>query len=399
MTKWRADGLPVSAEATPAPKAGKLQDHPRGRAGEDRLPELVAAAGDRKNHVLLDALGPEYHYGAAAFFNKQGHIPNAVLMTAEDFYNADKTFKSPQEIRRMLAAGIRADQEVHSHCGGGGAAAVPYFAIRHIAGPPEGEALGGVADGLAAGRSRPCVLDLRRARDDARHRWLHSWGGKMMRMFGVARVSVVDVRAPSAYAQGHVPFAVNVTGETSGGMRRTRASSRSCWSLGRGHHARSRDRLRRRRDPRCGTRLPRAREARAEEGLDLHGLARIPGVARKMARHNFGVTKEATIVGKPAKPTDMAVAPVSYVPALKEGTILADPKAGGGPFPKVFIASGAAVPARAMDGKVVHVPYTDLLKADGTPKAAKDIWARSPRRACRATPRSSPSPTTRARRP
>ena len=24
---------------------------------------------------------------------------------------------------------------------------------------------------------------------------------------------------------------------------------------------------------------------------------------------------------------------------------------------------------------VVHVPYTDLLKPDGTPKAAKDIWA------------------------
>jgi len=32
------------------------------------------------------------------------------------------------------------------------------------------------------------------------------------------------------------------------------------------------------------------------------------------------------------------------------------------------------VPAKAQDGKVVHVPYTDLLNADGTPKAAKDIW-------------------------
>jgi hypothetical protein len=94
-----------------------------------------------------------------------------------------------------------------------------------------------------------------------------------------------------------------------------------------------------------------------------------------MARHSFAVTKEATIVGKPAKPTDMAVAPTNYVPAVKDGTILADPKAGGGPFPKVFVASGAAVPGRAMDGKVVHVPYTDLLKPDGTPKAAKDIWA------------------------
>jgi 3-mercaptopyruvate sulfurtransferase SseA len=26
------------------------------------------------------------------------------------------------------------------------------------------------------------------------------------------------------------------------------------------------------------------------------------------------------------------------------------------------------------EGKVIHVPYTDLLNANGTPKAANDIW-------------------------
>lgn len=25
-------------------------------------------------------------------------------------------------------------------------------------------------------------------------------------------------------------------------------------------------------------------------------------------------------------------------------------------------------------GKVIHVPYTELLNADGTPKAANDLW-------------------------
>ena len=56
-------------------------------------------------------------------------------------------------------------------------------------------------------------------------------------------------------------------------------------------------------------------------------------------------------------------------------------------------------PRAAVDGKVVHVPYTELLEARrhaqgreghlGDPRA---------RRACRATPSSSPSPTIRARR-
>jgi len=59
---------------------------------------------------------------------------------------------------------------------------------------------------------------------------------------------------------------------------------------------------------------------------------------------------------------------------LRKGLIVADPKSTQGLYPKVFIASGANVPARAQDGKVVHVPYIDLLNANGTPKAAKEIW-------------------------
>jgi 3-mercaptopyruvate sulfurtransferase SseA len=54
--------------------------------------------------------------------------------------------------------------------------------------------------------------------------------------------------------------------------------------------------------------------------------------------------------------------------------IITDPKSTQGLYPKVFVASGEKVPAKAQDGTVVHVPYTDLLNADGTPKAAKDIW-------------------------
>jgi thiosulfate/3-mercaptopyruvate sulfurtransferase len=100
-----------------------------------------------------------------------------------------------------------------------------------------------------------------------------------------------------------------------------------------------------------------------------------PDLLDKMARAGFGITKDATIVGAPKKPTDMAVRPVAYTASEREGVTIADAKSPGGVYPKVFIASGAAVPARAVDGKVIHVPYTELLKPDGTPKAAKDIWA------------------------
>jgi 3-mercaptopyruvate sulfurtransferase SseA len=70
----------------------------------------------------------------------------------------------------------------------------------------------------------------------------------------------------------------------------------------------------------------------------------------------------------------LSIPPTTYPGNVRKNVIIADAKSTHGVYPKVFIASGKDVPAKAQDGKVVHVPYTDLLNADGTPKAAKDIW-------------------------
>jgi len=59
---------------------------------------------------------------------------------------------------------------------------------------------------------------------------------------------------------------------------------------------------------------------------------------------------------------------------VRKDVIITDPKDTRGVYPKVFIASGKDIPAQVHDGQVVHLPYTDLLNADGAPKAAKDIW-------------------------
>ena len=49
-----------------------------------------------------------------------------------------------------------------------------------------------------------------------------------------------------------------------------------------------------------------------------------------------------------------------------------------GPYPKVYVASGrqapTQVPAMAPAGKVVHLPVTEVVQANGAPKAAKDLW-------------------------
>jgi 3-mercaptopyruvate sulfurtransferase SseA len=374
MAKWQAEGLPVSKDATPPPRPGTFKVTRANEQIRTRPAELVAASGDRKANVLVDAMGVDNHYGAGQF-GRGGHIPWAVSMPAEDFFNADKTFKSPDEIRRMAAHfGIRPDQEVHSHCGGGGAAAVPYFALKHLAGHSRVKlSVESQMGWLKDERELPYwTYGAPAMMRDAE--WLPAWGGRMMRMYGVSNVSVVDVRGAEAYAQGHVPFAVNVPAD----------SFRS--------HANDPKKLA---ELLGSSGVDPAHEAVVVSGGGITKEAALAYVMLerlgqkkvsifvdpldsvesldKLARANFGLTKEATIVGKPAKPTDMAVAPASYVPTMKEGVVAAPGPAGM--HPKVFIASGAAVPARPVEGKVVHVPYTQLLKPDGSPKAAKDIWA------------------------
>jgi 3-mercaptopyruvate sulfurtransferase SseA len=206
--------------------------------------------------------------------------------------------------------------------------------------------------------------------------WLQSWGGPMMRMYGVSRVSVVDVRSPEAYSQGHVPFALNVPGDAfRGNAKDLRKLAELLGASG----------------------VDPSNEAVIVSGggitkdaalayvmLEKLGQKKVSIITDpfdsvdtldKMARMGFGITKDATIVGKPAKPTDLAVPPANYAASVREGVAISDAKAAGGAYPKVFIASGASVPARPVEGKVIHVPYKELLKPDGSPKAAKDIWS------------------------
>ena len=171
LAKWQALGGAVTKEATPKPVPGTIRLSALDQTVRVRLPEFLVATGDPERNVLLEALEPSYFFGGAAFFNRGGHVPHATLMPSTDFFNADKTFKSPPEIQRMLDhQGIRRDQQIHTYCGGGGAAAVPFFALKYLLDYPPGQAVSRVADGLVAGRARTARVDLRRAAPAARHR-------------------------------------------------------------------------------------------------------------------------------------------------------------------------------------------------------------------------------------
>lgn len=375
FAKWQADGLAVTKDPTPAPKAGTFRITKINEAERTRPAELVTASGDRPAHVLVDAMGLEYHHGATQFFNKGGHIPNAVSLPAEDFFNADKTFKSPAEIKRMLAHyAIRPEQQVHAHCGGGGAAAVPYFALKYLADHPKVKLsiesqMGWLQDERGLPFWTYAAPGMMRETE-----WLQAWGGKMLRMYGISRLSVVDVRPAAAYAQGHIPFAVSVPAETftaHAGDPRKLAEVLGSSGVDASHEALV--------VSGAGVTKEAAlayvmleRMGQKKVSIFTDSLETVESLD-KLSRGGLGVTKEATFVGAPRKPGEVAVPPTTYPAVLRNEVTVAS--ANGGAYPRVFIASGAAVSAKAPGGKVVHIPYTQLLNDNGSPKAAKEIHA------------------------
>jgi thiosulfate/3-mercaptopyruvate sulfurtransferase len=370
LAKWMAGGGAVTKDPTPAPAPGTFRVT---RALEElrvRLPEFLVASGDPKSHALVEALEPSSHYGQTTFFDRRGHVPYATMLPTEELFNADKTFKSPAEIRRMLDhLGIKPEQQVHSYCGGGLAASVPFFALKYLAGYSkvklyQESQLEWMRDerGLPLWTySAPYLM-----REAS---WLKGWSSAMVRMFDVSKVSVVDVRAPEAYQLGHLPFALNVPADRID--RHLREPAQLAELLGR-----------------AGIDPSHEAVVVSEGGLDeraalaflaLHasGQQRVsilmPSTER-WAELGHEVTRTPTAVGPKKSPMDPSIVPVAYASAARANVMVFDPETTRGLYPKVYVASGNTLPARKVEGRVVHLPYTSLLDANSQPKPAGDLW-------------------------
>jgi thiosulfate/3-mercaptopyruvate sulfurtransferase len=369
LFKWEAGGGAVTKDPTPAPAKGTFRI---AKVNEDvrvRLPEFLVASGDTKNNALVEALDTSYHYGETKFFGSAGHIPHAINLPVADFYNADKTFKSPEELRRMMAyLGIKPEQQIHSHCGGGVAAAVPFFAMKFLLDYPKVKLYKeSQLEWLRDERNLPfwTYAAPNMMRESV---WVSGWGSPMMRMYGVANMSVVDVRPADAYNLGHVPFAVNISADV---FKR---------------HIQQPEKLPALLGP-AGVDAAHEAVIVSEGGLnESSALAYV--MLQRLGQKKVSIlldsvddwgmsgqqlTKEPTIVGARKTPKDMVVPAVVYAGDLRDDIAIKDATRTKGYYPKVFLASGGKMPAKAQEGKVVHVPYASLLNAGGKPKPAKEI--------------------------
>ena len=370
LSKWRAVGGAVTKEPTPAPQKGSFRITKVNENVRVKLPEFLTASGDPKNHALVEALDATWHFGETAFFDRPGHIPNGIMLPSVDFFNADKTFKSADEIKRMdTYVGIKPEQQVYTYCGGGIAASVPFFALKFIADYPkvklyQESELGWLQDerGLPYWTYDAPLL-MRETN------WLKTWGGKMMRTYDVSRISVVDVRPADVFKQGHMPYALNIPADVfKSNMNNPEKLAEILGQAGvnASHEAVV--------ISDAGLNSSSAIAFFMLEGLGQKRVSVFMDSIDKWLESGLEVTKDPTAVGPKKGPGDLSIPTTIYPTNSRKNTLIADATSTQGLYPKIFVASGKAVPAKTPDGKVVHVPYTDLLNAGGKPKAAKDIW-------------------------
>jgi len=369
LAKWKATGGVVTKDPTPRPAPGTFHITKTEEGARAHLGDVLVASGDPSHTTLVEALEPSQHYGADKFFDRAGHVPNAIMTPSDDYFNADKTFKSPEEIRRMLSyLGVTPDHPVYSHCGGGIAATVPYFAMKFMLDYPDVKLYKeSQLEYLRDDRGLPFwTYD---APQMVREKtWLAGWNARMLRMFGASRLSVVDVRPAAAFDQSHVPFAINIPADV---FRRELASpERLAQYLGAAGVDMNEEAVIISR----GGLNPDS--ALAYLALEQLGQKKVSVLSDSVDDWAFaGLTVEKTGEAADPKKPPMPVMPKTYRVNERSGIVTRNPGATSGPYPKVYVAAGKSLPTRVPDGKVIHVPYTDLVNADGTPKAAKDIWA------------------------
>ena len=368
FSKWNEAGYRITADISPAPGKGTFKIKELNMEVKADLPEFLDASGDPAHNSLVEALDPSWHFGELNIFGRSGHVPNAIMLPVADFYNPDKTFKSNEEIKKVLDyLGIESDKNVFTHCGGGIAASVPYFVMKYILGWSDVKLFpGSLLEWASDERELPFwTYDAPYLIRDAG--WLSGWGGRMMRMYGISNLSLIDVRSPETFREGHMEYAVNlIPGNLAknitdpGKMAEALslagvdASAEAVIISGGGLTKEA---------ALAYIALEKAGQKKIslfmipEDNWEQSGLKLI---SDKSDNSLAGATKDVRSAG-------------TY-PVNSRNGIIISPESVNGIFPRIIISCGENESAKILDEKIVHVPYRDLLNSDGTPRMAKEIW-------------------------
>lgn len=128
--KWAAEGKPVTHTVLfPYPAQFFPKEKPELRVTVDDVAAVVRDGGA----TIVDARDEPTYSGDVWRGSRAGHIPGAINLPAKSLFNADGTWKAPEELAALVsAAGITPDTDVVAYCNGGVTATAVLFALDQI---------------------------------------------------------------------------------------------------------------------------------------------------------------------------------------------------------------------------------------------------------------------------
>jgi thiosulfate/3-mercaptopyruvate sulfurtransferase len=131
--KWQAEGLPV--ERGPAKGYPPARFTARQTLGRFTDKQAVLAAMGDSGTVIVNALGPQYHQGAApSRYGRPGRIPGSVNVPAATLVDAQSKALVPlaEAAAKFAAAGVAKEKRVIAYCGGGISATIDLFLLHQL---------------------------------------------------------------------------------------------------------------------------------------------------------------------------------------------------------------------------------------------------------------------------
>jgi thiosulfate/3-mercaptopyruvate sulfurtransferase len=141
ITKWKADGRPVTTRASKARHAERYvaigPDKSMLVSWSDVFRDVVQK--QRPDVILYDARPLAEFNGSKIRTIRGGHIPGAInVVGVKAANNKDHTFKSIAAIRKAFtAAGITPDKTIYTYCHSSDRAAHAYVVLKNLLGYPK----------------------------------------------------------------------------------------------------------------------------------------------------------------------------------------------------------------------------------------------------------------------
>ncbi len=357
ISKWKENGFPLTNELF-NPAQGNFRINNRMENYRTMLDEYLAASGNLQKNVLIEALEPEMHYGETQFFDRPGHIPNSVCLPVKDMFKDDKMFKSPDELKKILEYyRITSGQSILTHCGGGVAAAVPFFVFKFILGFENVKLFMESQMGWLKDERNLPFWTYGNPNLLRNSTWVNTWGGNIMRRYGISTVSILDVREPDLYYSGHIQYSVNIPGgDLDNFIFNADVLSEKLGSLG----------------------VDINHEAVIVSGGGITKNAALAFALLELLGHKkisilTDPLEKFTSYGYKLYNDTVKTKPLKYLTGITNDIIFKD-KIQPGIFDVVYIVSGETDTQKFTGNNSIHLYYKDFLNDVGSPKSAKEIW-------------------------